>query len=143
VEEALNAYTPCVRGVLPPNEQERKRSCQINRGLTKRHKHTGNWRAAPPLGVNSRRFMPYLLYIFHVRPGIDMRIAVRSALTAKFKHARAESAQEHAVMRNKDHGAFKILERIHQHFFRGEIKMVRRLIKDKKVRRGVQHERPY
>ena len=77
--------------------------------------------------------MSDLLHVLNIRSGIDLRSALSAAFAAQFQHARAQAAQEHAIMRNENHGAFKILERFHQHFFRRQIKMVGGLVEHEKV----------
>ena len=42
-------------------------------------------------------------------------------------------------MRHKDHGAFKVAQSFHQHFFGCEIQVIGRLVKHQKIRRVEKH----
>ena len=44
-------------------------------------------------------------------------------------------------MRDEDHGAFEILQRVHQHFLGCEIQVIGRLVQHQKIRRIVKHPR--
>src|ERR1700678_1068877 len=44
-------------------------------------------------------------------------------------------------MRYENHRAFKILQRVHQHLFRGKIEVIRRFVEHQEVRRVVEHAR--
>src|SRR5262245_47486187 len=56
-----------------------------------------------PSAVDAGRFVTGARDIINIRPWIKMRLGVCSAFAAEFQHAVAESAQECAVMRVKDH----------------------------------------
>ena len=70
--------------------------------------------------------MSKVLHVLNVRPRINSRMAVRAALTAQFQHTSAETAKEHADMRYEDHGAFKILQGVHQHLLGRKVHRVSR-----------------
>ena len=44
-------------------------------------------------------------------------------------------------MRYEDHGAFKILQGVHQHFLGRKIQVIRRFVEHQEVRRVVEHAR--
>src|SRR5580692_11147650 len=85
--------------------------------------------------------MSKLLHVFNVRPWINSGMAVRTALAPQFQNARAETAKEHAVMRNEDHGAFKILQGVYQHLLGRKIQVIRRFVEHQEVWRVVEHAR--
>ena len=70
--------------------------------------------------------MSKLLHVLDVRPRINSGMAVRAALSAQFQYTRAETAKKHAVMRYEDHGAFKILQGVHQHLLGRKIQVIGR-----------------
>ncbi len=81
------------------------------------------------------------LDVLFVRARIDARITIDAALAAKLEDPRAKAAQERAVVRDEDHRAVEIFERFDQHFFRGQVQMVGRLVEHQKVRRIEKHAR--
>src|SRR5437868_2324277 len=71
------------------------------------------------LRVDAGRFVADLLHVLDVGTGIDARRAIGSTLSAQFEHARTEAAQEGAIVRDEDHGAFEVFQGIDQHFLGG------------------------
>src|ERR1035441_4381302 len=91
--------------------------------------------------VYARRFVPQALDVFDVGTGVHHGIALGAAFAAQFEHARAQAAQEHAVVRHENHGSFEALERIHQHLLGGQVQVIGGLVQHQKVGRVVEHAR--
>ena len=70
-----------------------------------------------------------------------MRLRVGAAFAAQFKDTVAQATQERAVVRHEQHRPLEVAERLEQHFLRGEIEVVRRLVEHQEVRRVEQHAR--
>src|SRR5262245_8774121 len=88
-------------------------------------------------GVDPRRFVSDLLDILYVRSRIDDGVAVGPALAAQFEHTRPESPKKGSVMRYEDHRPFKVLERLHQHFFGSQVQVIGWFVEHQKIRRIV------
>jgi len=96
----------------------------------------------PPLlfsRVYARGFVAERRDVLCIRSRINARVAVLAGLAAQFQYARPQSTQERAIVRDEDHGAFKVLERSDQHFLRGQVEMVGRLVQHQEIRRIVEH----
>src|SRR5690242_2147946 len=91
-------------------------------------------RQACSSGVYPRRLVPHRLNVLDIRSRIDAGTAVRAALATEFQYARAKAAEEHAVVRHEDHGAFEIFEPFDQHFLGGQVQVIGRLVEYQKVR---------
>src|SRR5215475_5591259 len=66
---------------------------------------------------------------------------VYAGFASEFEHAIAESAQEHAIVRNEEHRSVKILQCVDEYFFCRDIEMVGRFIEHQKIWRIQEHAR--
>src|ERR1035437_10167002 len=92
-------------------------------------------------GVYAGRLVAQALHVFDVGTGIHHGIALRAAFAAQFQHARAQAAQEHAVVRDENHRPFEPLERLHQHLLGGQVQVIGGFVQHQEVRRVVEHTR--
>src|SRR5690349_17260420 len=93
--------------------------------------------------MHARRLVSGTRHVLDVRPRIEMRLDVDAALAPQLDDPVAQRAQERAVMRDEEHRAVEILERLDQHFLGEEIEMVRRLVEHEEIRRVEQHPRDH
>ena len=93
------------------------------------------------LQIDPRRLMSKLLDILNVRPRINSGIAVRAALAAQFQDPRPQPAQEYAVVRHENHGAFEVFERLHKHLLGSHIQVIGGLVEHQEIGRIVEHPR--
>ena len=77
------------------------------------------------------------LDVFNVGPRIHYGSAIGATLAAQFQHSRSQASQKHPVVRYENHGAFEILERLHQHLLGREIQVIGGLIQHQEIRRVV------
>src|SRR5678815_2974334 len=95
------------------------------------------------LGVHTWSFVAGALDVLDVRPLIRVRLRFGAALSAQLEHTVAQTAQELAVMRHKQHRTVEVLQRIEQHLLGRQIEMVGRLVEHEEVRGVEQHAREH
>ena len=63
------------------------------------------------------------------------------AFEGQFEHAIGQGRQKMPVMRNEEHGALILCQRLDQHFLGRHVEMVGRFVEHEKIRRIEQHDR--
>mgnify|MGYP000426795823 CR=1 FL=1 len=95
------------------------------------------------LVVHAGRLVSAARHVVDVRPGIHKRLRVGPGLAAQLEHATAKSTQERPVVRDEDHGALEVTERVDQHLFGRQVQVVGRLVEHQKVGRMQKHAREH
>src|ERR1017187_1524372 len=86
-------------------------------------------------------FVAQALHVLDVGTGVHHGVALGAAFAAEFQHARAQTAQEHAVVRHENHGPFEAFERLHQHLLGGEVEVIGGFVQHQEVGWVVEHAR--
>src|SRR5688572_18194522 len=91
--------------------------------------------------VYTRSFVTGSRNVFDVGPLIEMRLLLDAGLPSQLDDAVAQRAKKGAIVRDEQHRAFEVLQRLDEHLLGEQIEMVRRLVEHQEVRRVEQHPR--
>ncbi len=93
--------------------------------------------------MHSGRLAPGTGDIVHVRPGVEVRLPLRPTLSTQFDNPVAQRTQEGAIVRDEQHRAIVVVQRVDEHFLREEIEVIGRFIEHQEIRRVEQHARDH